>query len=191
MAKKAAKETRQTLSRVARRGFTLIELSVVIIVIAMFAAIVTPRLLAVRETTQSATFRMNVVRFFLDARERAIQQRTTLEVAWDGNAFSLTDPAAETDETEAEPSRRFALGQNATLAGTRIRGEDVSEDEWVAKFHADGTATDAAIQLDAGGADLTLVIDGESGKTRLERGTLDDLPERNWPAGEIEKRETA
>ena len=174
-----------------RRGFTLIELSVVIVLIALFAATILPKLNILRESQQAAAFRTDLVRFFRDAREKAISNQRTVEVRMNGQSWQMSQVATDTgdgDVTEEDSLRSLSMPSGASMSEFRLNKEDVSADDFLIRCFPDGTVSDASMEMTQDEAIYVLRVNGATGRVSLRRGELADENEESWPAGELEKR---
>lgn len=188
MAKKVAKATRQTLLKVNRRGFTLIELSVVIVLIALFAAVIMPKLIVVKNSQEAAAFRTDITRFFREARESSITSRRVVEVRYTSGAWDMVRMPGEAEDAEEQSIKRLEMPDGAEATNFRLQNRDVSGDEFLVRCFPDGTTSDASLEWGNGEETYVLKVNGNSGNVTMARGSIEDEADPTWPAGEIEKR---
>jgi len=171
-----------------RRGFTLIELSVVIVLIALFAAVILPKLVVVRDSQRAAAFRTDMTRFFREARETSISSRRVVEVRYSGSAWEMVQIPDETDDADEQTLERLAMPAGAEATSFRLQERDVTSDEFLVRCYPDGSTSDAALQWGTGADTYVLRIKGNSGSVTMARGSIEDEVDPTWPAGELEKR---
>jgi prepilin-type N-terminal cleavage/methylation domain-containing protein len=162
-----------------RRGFTLIELSVVITVIAMMAALVAPRLIALKDSRTARDAEAALLRLPVRARTEARQGKTTVVLRLDGDALIL-----EKTPLEGEPTEIARFSSPALTLSTE--GADFT---WTVR--ADGTAERKTLTVQEGNSQKTLILPAE-GEPRW--ATTDETPDsatdtETWSAGERETRE--
>jgi len=173
---------------VNRRGFTLVELSVVIVLIALFAATILPKLVVVRDSQRAAAFRTEITRFFREARENAVTRRAVIEVRYDGDSWEMVQLPSETEDAEEEQLSQLGMLAGTSATAFRMNDADVAADEFLVRCYPDGTVTDAVLEWGGEGETYVLNLDGPSGRVTMRRGTIENQAEEDWPAGEIEKR---
>lgn len=186
--KREEKATAPISSRVNRRGFTLVELSVVIVLIALFAATILPKLVVVRDSQRAAAFRTEITRFFREARENAVTRRAVIEVRYDGDSWEMVQLPSETEDAEEEQLSQLGMLVGTSATAFRMNDADVAADEFLVRCYPDGTVTDAVLEWGGEGETYVLNLDGPSGRVTMRRGTIENQAEEDWPAGEIEKR---
>lgn len=141
----------------ASRGFTLIELAVTMLVVALAAAVVAPSLQRSLESLRLRTEVAGVTSFLRAARERAITRRDAVVVAVeaDGRALVLRHGA------DAEAVRR--------LTALRVEADPASAP--VLTFLAHGASTGGRFRLEAPGAVIvTVTVEPLTGRVTVTRG---------------------
>lgn len=169
-----------------RRGFSLIELSVVVLVLAMLAATVVPRLVALRRGDEVRRFKMKLPALIGEARSRAISSGETAVVQLQAseNRFGLAS-GAESSESQA---KTISLPGDAAVQKTRIGRTEGEASDWEIRFFPDGTCQGGAIEFRIDGSILTLVVDGRSGRAQWTEGGIPPIEDEEWAAGELEIR---
>ena len=169
-----------------RAGFTLIEMSVVILVLAMMAAIIVPGVVSLVRSQKLESFRADSLRLTRQAREAAIERSRSVTLKWEDALIAEIPPNA--DEEEAQQIGRVEPPDEATLESV-IKGADtVSEDEWTITFTPVGKAEEGAIVFESNGAKYFIKIEGETGRITAGRGDPPTTVTESWEAGELEKR---
>ena len=112
---KVVRETTKILSTAARkRGFTLVELSVVIVVLVLFATLILPNLCKQKSVLADRDFYPGVQRIVSYAREQAIGQNITTVVTFDEASNSFT-VGHETFTDQNEPTDSNITNQPGSL----------------------------------------------------------------------------
>jgi prepilin-type N-terminal cleavage/methylation domain-containing protein len=156
-------------------GFTLIEISVVVVVLAMMAALAVPNLVSLKRSRAAADARAALVRLPLRAREEARKGKTTVALRIDGDALVLERTPPEEDPTEIA---RFSAPELRLSA----------DSDWRWTVHADGSASQKTLTVQEGNRERTLVLPAEGSPRWQEADDESDADER-WSAGELEVRE--
>ncbi len=161
-----------------RRGFTLIEMMVVITVLAMMAALVAPRLVALKDSRTARDAESALIRLPLRARTEARQGKTTVALRLDGDALILEKTPTGGDPTEIARVSSPALTLSA-------EGGDFT---WTVR--ADGTAERKTLTVQEGSLQKTLILPAEGEPRWANEGeTVDTTDTETWSAGERVTRE--
>jgi prepilin-type N-terminal cleavage/methylation domain-containing protein len=169
------------------KGFTLIELSAVIIVLALLSAVVVPRLAVVRNSVEAKLSLDAIQRLASRGRELAISSGTPVQMA-----FNETDAQFELRQT-VQNEESSIVGQTALhrdFSATRFRAgqNDMTASDWVVTFYSDATSDGGAIEVDEGGIVRTFIIGSKNGLSRWQDGAMPASESDRWQAGEIEQR---
>jgi prepilin-type N-terminal cleavage/methylation domain-containing protein len=185
-ASKAEKETTRTLSRARnKRGFTLIELSVVIIVLALIAATVLPRLSTLESSREYRDFRLAVRRLGLEAREQAISRGLPTSVTFDESEQTLN--IVIDSDGEETTLRTVEVVEGVEPARFAADNAETNASEWKLTFYPDGRSDGGGIDFESNGDLFTLYAE-KSGSVHFADGEMPDLTSEQWPAGEYEHR---
>jgi prepilin-type N-terminal cleavage/methylation domain-containing protein len=146
-----------------RRGFTLIELAVALLVLALAAAVVTPPIGRGLEALRVRSEVAGVASFLRAARERAITRRDALEVAVEANGHALV--------------LRARGGGASGVAGVRAVRRlpstvRVAADPPTAPapaFLAHGASTGGAFRLETPGAVYSVIVEPFTGRVTSRR----------------------
>jgi len=177
-----------------KRAFTLIELSVAIVVIGLLAAIIAPNVIAMRRGQDARLALLRVRDLARDGATFAARERTTLELRYDSGSRTLqvvrpADPnATDTGRQEENTLRSFTLPPGAELGAIRVGGDDVSAAGTGLKFYSDGRADAGTIEIEEAGATFTIRVRAD-GEAELIEGNAEAEVATSWPAGEYEKRQ--
>jgi type II secretory pathway pseudopilin PulG len=192
-----------------RRGFTIVELGVVCIVLVAMTAIVLPNMLAIKRSRESWQFEQGLQRLVASASEEAINRNSEMVLTFDdgNNQFVLSveaqDPSStgvpigttqpvslngnSQDPTQRNTVRSVKLPAGVTVQQYQKAGKSSNAGEWEIHFYPDATSDGGGVELSLGGASRTLYIDPRGTFTYSTKA----LPEPNsteWPAGDYERR---
>lgn len=171
-----------------KRAFTYVELGAVVLLIAMFAALVMPNLIALQHSREIRSFYTDVVRFVRSAREMAIARNQTLELrVGQGDSFEIVVPA--TEEAEAQVLETKELPQELRFGSFRLDGQESTAETWSVRFYFDGAAQSAMAEILEGNASRTLRIGSRDARVDLLQGNMPDEEPDEWEAGQIEIRQ--
>lgn len=186
------------------RGFTFVEMVLVIIMIIMFSVIVFPSVIAVQRSQAASGFRIGLENVAQIARRQAVlQNRATVlkfgsdnQIGWDYvEEPTETDTQSENRTVQEEDSLELGQVRNgiSTVENTeftkfRRNKLDESQSEWQVGFFPDGTADRAVAEFTQDGRSYLLIISPLNGASSVVEGTLDDYEGEGWEAGEIERR---
>jgi type II secretory pathway pseudopilin PulG len=175
-----------------RRGFTLVEAGIVILLVAISASFIVPRLMPAVNSQRSESFRQDALTLVREARERAVSTGRAIAVVADNSLRSEYDDASAQDEsgTEGPPTaiRTRALPEGTELSTLWLGGETVDQSSFRLVFYPAGDATPAVMQFDQGGRLWHILVEGGTGRTSLLEGEYVDEGETKWPAGNLEIR---
>lgn len=168
------------------RAFTLVEVSVVVLLLAMFAALTVPRLAAFQKGNQLRQFRMNLAKLVAQAKATAMESGTTCVLRFEesGDRFELARTSVDADETVIQT---LALPGEVQIASSRAGGQDTGVN-WEASFYPDGSATEGGVRIDWGDSEESLIINGRTGTAVWSSDEIPDASTTRWQAGEIEQR---
>lgn len=175
-----------------RGGFTFIEMSVVILVLALVAAIVAPNISAMIDSQQTQSFRIDAERIARQARAEAISQGDTVRLTFSG-VLRAAQVSEELEAAEEEAGgaaiAEVDLPEGVTAVAFRANGQDVGPEDWRAEFYAGGDARSGGITFDSSGRIWHLLIQRE-GQITVGEGELPPAEADRWEAGLIETRTT-
>lgn len=170
-----------------RRGFTFIEIMVIVVIVAMIAALATPRLIAIHNSELLRTEMASIDRLVANARTDAMSRSQSVQfVATASDSLELT----VTDSQTSEPTvlSTLLLKNGIKVEKFLLNGTELGPDEWTCSFYSDGTADPVQIQFDINGTKYLLKVDGHSARGRLAVGEADTEDTTKWKAGELVQR---
>jgi prepilin-type N-terminal cleavage/methylation domain-containing protein len=189
-----------------RKGFTLIEVSVVIVVVALMAAIAFPRLQQMAASQRAANSIDGIERLLRQGREEAVRRQAFTRIVVRGSSLVLSAPdqlpldeqlPAPEDEggDPIDPDRELGqiissaqLAEGAALAAFQLNGSESDEAEWSAGFYADGAASASGLEIDLLGRRISFIVDPTSGAVARIEGAMPLQQSPKWEAGQIEQR---
>ncbi len=171
----------------SKRGFTLIEMGVVIFLLALFAAMVVPAVAHWRAGEEYRAFPGKLLRFIAKAKLDAIDQKQSRIISYDATTDEFrmywTDPQTQVDQEGG----RLSFPAGMQLGRTEMNGNDTAIQDWKITFYQDSTAVDAGVEVRNQDQYITIIVD----RLGNIKETTDPLPEQSdirWGAGENETR---
>jgi prepilin-type N-terminal cleavage/methylation domain-containing protein len=174
----------------SRRGFTLIEITVVVALIALFASLIVPNLASEKAGRERRAFYVNLENLVVDARETAIETKRTVNLRYDDSAeeFYLNQELEDDAEgTEQEIGKRIHLAEGMRTSEFRADDQTASSGDWSIAFYSDGTSDGGGVAIMDGERQFAFVVNDRGGYEAVDGG-LPDPTENKWPAGENEHR---
>ncbi|MBX3117535.1 MAG: type II secretion system protein [Fimbriimonadaceae bacterium] len=169
-----------------RSGFTLIELGVVVLVLAMFSALAVPRLVAFQRAEDYQNFINRTKAIFGEARETAIERKAVFVLRVSGDQIELTEDGA--DEGQGQAIRTVPLPDGVQVDQVTLNGSTTNTETWLMAFYPDGTATRGGVQFDSDGRLFSMQVDDVTGRAAFIDGELPEQTQTKWEAGEREQR---
>lgn len=167
-----------------RRGFTLIELSVVIVILAVLGAVMVPNMGKAIASHNARKYRSDVRNLFAFAREEAIRSGKTRTVLFGDSGFTVSADS----EDESRTLKSVPTIDLVKIDEFFVDGNSVGESDWSLRFYADGRSDSGRFNLSDGGSAVTYRIKPDSGLVEV-LATQEDLDQLNdedrWPAGEV------
>jgi len=164
-----------------RRGFSMVEMTVVIVVLALMAAAIMPNVGTAVEQNRRRNYRLSVPRLVGEAQNYAIRegQTVTMRADTDGAFSIVTDVEGEENAiNELTPVEGVEIDALLTADGS-----DPGSD-WQINFYPDGTSDGGVIELNDAGAPFRYQVLKSSGKVRLI-GEDTPLEAEKWEAGDL------
>jgi prepilin-type N-terminal cleavage/methylation domain-containing protein len=172
------------LSKFNRKGYTLIELCVVIVILALISSAIVPNLVRARDAQTRREFEAEVFRLASWARESAIQGHRTLALTTGDRSIQVIQ---ETESSEENTLRSITMPDGIDTGAMAAEGEESTSGEWRLHFYPDGSSDGGGIELSDNGRIRSLQI-GPDGSMKMVEGNLEDNGTQKWSAGEYEKR---
>lgn len=162
-------------------------MTVVITLLAIFAAAIMPNLLAERSSRDARQFFSKARNLMLQARSRAIGDAQTRTIRIDESAGRLIVERTDVETGEAVEDRTLELPEGVTGSAYQIQAVESNAAEWSVPFYADGKAQPSGISFESNGRVISIAIDSRGGIQVID-GDLPDTSEDSWDAGGYEQR---
>ena len=174
-----------TSSMASRRsGFTLIEMTFVIALVALFASLTAPNLISMERSRREGESLEGLRRLPVQARERALHDGMTVHLILRDGTVAL---AQEDEQGEVgDPTTSLSLYDGYSVGRCQVEGSDSSPEEFDLRFFADGSADPGGFELVVGEQVSALNI-AEDGSGSFDEA-LADMSVARWQAGSYEER---
>lgn len=164
------------------RGTTLVEMVVVVTVLALVSAMVTPYLAGMKATSDHRDAVAGIRRILPMARERAIRNAAATQVVFDESAGELQVQDMAADGT---PTTVYRQDLDAIDPQTlQVEGREATSADFALSFTPGGHSNGGGIQF----RDFSIFTD-TSGVCRTLDGPLPNADDESWQAGDLEKRQ--
>lgn len=184
----AAKVSTKIFSElVSRRGFTLIEMLVVLVVLGMISTVVLPRVVAMMDGQSDRDFRSSLMRLGAEARLLAIESGSTVQISYNDSDRSVQISILDIETANEQLETSYLLPDDVEFVTFMVGADMVSAGDWIVEYYADGTGTDCGLEVQSGGSFYALLIEGEDGAS-YSMDSLEEVSDSEWEAGELEQR---
>ncbi len=183
--------------RIVRRGFTLIELMFVLVILGIILATTLPKMRGSNERSALQTTARDLARLCNYARQVAVssQDSVTLTIAREDRLWWIDLPVDEDDRwnrrhrgrdrepaTDEEIERK--LHDRLNFAEILVNGRDAEDDEVIITFYPNGGSTGATILIESqGGRQMTVEIEKATGRASAYSGEPRTFGEKLAAAG--------
>ncbi len=179
---------RPQILRRATKGFTLIEISVVIVVVTLIAALMMPNIMAMKSSREARNFLSAIRDLSVRARTEALNHGETMAMTMDPTNQQLT-VAVDSTETDADKNiASLKVPEGTTLQTYKIGTEDSNDASWKVHFYPDGRSEGGGFEINQANAVQAFMI-REDGSNRMLMGNYPDLTSEKWQAGDYVKRQ--
>lgn len=173
--------------KTTKRAFTLIEMTIVITILLVFAAAIMPNLYSMKKSRETRQFFSKARDLLADARERSIADGVARHVRYEESGSRLIVERTNADSGEQVEDRTLSLPDGTTATAFRLEKNDSNSGEWSLGFYPDGHSEGGDIQFSADGEDLTLEV-SSNGHVQILKGDMPDISQKEWDAGGYEQR---
>lgn len=170
-----------------RRGFTLIEMGVVIALIALLAAMVVPSMAHWRAGDEYRAFPGKLLRFVSRAKQDAIDTKQSRSIGYDATTGEFRMFWTDPDTSQEQEGARLSVPAEMELGRLVYLNKDTSVQNWQITFYPDGTAEDSGFEVRDQDRYVTITAD-RLGVIKLTRDQLPEQTDVRWSAGENEVR---
>ncbi|MFY9233858.1 MAG: hypothetical protein WAO58_05280 [Fimbriimonadaceae bacterium] len=170
-----------------RRGFTLVELTMIVGVLAIMAIIVVPRIQAMEDGAEYRHFRLGVRRIANEAKTLAVSRGEPVSVAYDETEGALS-LIVESQDQSIVNLQSLPLGTGVEAVEFVAENAQSTPSEWRLRFYPDGRSDGGGILFQSANQTFFLAAD-TSGRVRFDDGILPDLSSERWSAGDYEQRQ--
>ena len=164
----------------------MIELSVVIVLVALLASAVAPNLSAMKRSRIEREFPIAALRLALTARETAISDGQSCALMFGDQLRVLQMVRADLESGTDTALAEVSLSPEVETGRLDLAGRESNSSDWRLTFYPDGTCDGGGVEFRRGDRSFALVIDPASGAARIVDGQLPDSSGDRWQAGEIE-----
>lgn len=172
-----------------RRGFTLMEMTVVITVLLLMAAFVVPNMLAIRRSRSILDMEAAIQRLPREAHNEAMKSHQAVALRVENNALVMERVPANEDGGSNQELKRVSLGEEFNVTRAQNGKESIDVASWKWTTYPDGSADQGGLEFTEGSQTKSLVLP-KQGDYTWQEGNLPEPTEEEWQAGEIEKRAT-
>ncbi|MBC7807667.1 MAG: type II secretion system protein [Akkermansiaceae bacterium] len=173
-----------------RRGYTLIEMIVVITILALMAALIIPNFLAMKRSRDIRDAEAALIRLPAEARIEAQRSGSPVTIRVEGEGLVL-DRSATAEEPDPVEVKRLKLPDGIRLDAARSGTETTDLSSWQWVVYPDGSAESAGLEFVEGdSARHSLMLPAKPGESSrwLEGGLPQEDESGRWTAGELEQR---
>jgi prepilin-type N-terminal cleavage/methylation domain-containing protein len=195
-------------SRFCSRGFTLIEITIVIALLLFLALLVVPNMVAIKRTRDLRVSEAALLRLPAEAREEAKRSGVAVTLRVEDNQTLILEKTTTTTDTtartatvseETEEFKRLTLKEGLQLDTIQTGSESRDATGWTWKIYPDGTTgtkQTSQVIVTEGDVEKTIILAPtgiarwqDSTDTQNGTNTTGQMgQEERWSAGELEKR---
>jgi prepilin-type N-terminal cleavage/methylation domain-containing protein len=165
-----------------KRGYTLVEITIVLTILVLVAALIMPSLVGMKESSDRRTTISGIRRIAATARERAIQTGNTTQVIYDESAKQLQVQDVD-DQGAATTAVTVPLLAGIEPQRFELQTKESNAADFKLTFSPDGKSVGGGIEFQ----NFSILVDG-NGYSQFLTGTLPDPTDRQWQAGDLEQR---
>lgn len=190
-----------------RRGFSLIEMCVLIVVVSAMAALVLPNIVSMQTAANKRKAYQAVRRLAIRAHEDAIASGQVRELTFEDPAGRLTlnrevpqeEPGTVTgratptplvpSDDQIEPIASATLPDGVEAQQFQQEGQPTNAASWRIRFYPDGRSDSGGFEMREGETIRSLAFLPD-GRIVYQEGALPDTSQSRWQAGNLETRTT-
>ena len=179
---------RATIPNARKRGFTLMEMSVIITLIALFAAMIVPALAHWRAGDEYRAFPGKLIRLIGQAKLDAISSHTSRSIGYDETTGEFRLFWQDAQSSQEQEGGRVAMPDGVTMGRLVYLNSDTAPQDWRITFYPDGTAEKAGLELRDQDSYISVSVDA-AGHSTLTHDALPEADTQRWQAGDNEVRQ--
>jgi prepilin-type N-terminal cleavage/methylation domain-containing protein len=188
-----------------KRGFTLIEMTVVLVVLVLFAALITPNVITMQSRQQRREADGQILNLARQGRESAIESGFTYAMMYDSakTAFVLKKEPPPQDAgsvagtlptpaprplanvqsvSDLQQVQAFNLPSGVEASKFVANDDSVDGGSWIVHFYADGTSDGGGVEITQSQAIQAIQVT-KDGFSSIIQGSLPESTEQIWTAG--------
>ena len=167
-----------------QRGFTLIEMTIVITILALTAALIVPRVSAIKDSRAFHDQEAAIIRLPREARNEARRsgQPVTLRVSSNTLVIERTP-----SQDSSQVVKQLSLGSSFVVNRAQKGSEDTDISSWTWVAYPDGSSDKGGLEFTAGGKAKYLLLPSQ-GNALWDDGNLPPSAQERWKAGELQQR---
>lgn len=167
-----------------KRGFTLIEMNIALLILVLAAAFIVPSVLAFQRSRAVKDLEASVIRFPVQARNEAIQSQVPIVVQIQNNALVMEqNPTNGTPQIEEQ----LDLTNDMQVTGAQQNGQSTDPGSWKWNVYPDGSSDTGGLQFSEGSQTKSLIF-SSNGTVQWISGELPDPTMQKWTAGQLMQR---
>jgi prepilin-type N-terminal cleavage/methylation domain-containing protein len=189
-----------------KRGYTLIEISVVLVVLVVFSALIVPNVIRMGPQQQQRALYGSLLDFARQARQGAIETGQTYALAFDSakSEFVMRREPSSTAATQSnttlpapagrplanvqsvsdlEDVKDLPLPSGIQANSFRVGTDSPDASSWLIHFYPDGTSDAGGVELTPGGTNYKSLVITADGLASVVDGSLPDPSDQTWTAG--------
>jgi Tfp pilus assembly protein FimT len=168
------------------RGFTLIEMTVILVVLVIIAAAIVPNVVSVLQSEQLKSTEATLARLPDGVRNDAIKGQNPIRVHFDGS--TMVEEELMPDGT-IQQYKTIDLGSSVQVDQVQKNYQVADPSTWYWTAFPDGTSDIGGVQFTVDSEQESLIIPS-FGKSVWQSGPLPDETEDQWTAGQLQLRTT-
>lgn len=165
----------------------MIELSVVIVIIIVAAALMAPNIISMGEGIEARNFLASLPQLASQARETAVNSSTTTKLTYD-DAQKAIVLSTEKDGEDDTTIKTAPLPKGIEIQDFQLKGDTSNAGDWELRFYSDGQCDSGGLEADNNRRPWSLIVD-KYGIAKLQEGTLPSESQTRWSAGDYEHRQ--
>ena len=179
----------KTSLKAKSKGFTFLELIAVTAFLALLVAVVAPRLVPAKDSSDLRRFFSLSRALFTTAREDAISLGVPITVRIENETTLIATRANQDDSQRQDTIHSVAMPAGVTIGKAVSAGQEENTADWEVTFQPDGTCLGGGLQFDLDDeAYRSVTVRETDGAILYTTGEIQAQTEEKWTAGEHEKR---